>query len=113
MKINRLITRDDLKSYFDEIEIPFACRKELGKYTKSLSVKSATFREFEAGLVFDWHNAPQPQYVVYLRGEVEVEASGGERKRFYPGDVLLVTDMKGKGHITRTISEGLSMVVAI
>lgn len=112
MKITQLVTKND-KSYFETIELDFNSRKELGRYTRNIPVKNATFREFEAGLTFDWHTAPQMQYIIYLKGEVEVEASGGETRRFLPGDVLFATDTKGKGHITRTLTDGLSMIVAI
>ncbi len=30
---------------------------------------------------------------IYLEGEVEVQASGGETKIFKPGDILLAKDM--------------------
>ena len=36
-----------------------------------------------------------------LDGEIEIEVSGGERKIFRGGDVLLVEDVTGKGHRTR------------
>ena len=69
------------------------------------------FRDFEKGSSFDWHTAPQPQYIIYLEGEVEVEASGGEKRTFSPGDVLFATDLTGKGHITRTLTKGRSAIV--
>jgi uncharacterized cupin superfamily protein len=64
-----------------------------------------------AGAAFDWHTAPQPQYIIYLEGEVEVETSGGEKRTFKPGDILFATDLKGQGHITRTLSKGKSLVI--
>src|SRR5262245_50380588 len=61
-----------------------------------------------AGVVFlrsaefdsDPHPAPARQWVVMLRGAIEVEVSDGTRRRFEPGDLLLVTDTTGTGHIT-------------
>jgi uncharacterized cupin superfamily protein len=52
------------------------------------------------------HNAPRRQFIVHLEGSVEVEASDGERRRFDPGDVVLVEDLTGRGHITRWLGEG-------
>jgi uncharacterized cupin superfamily protein len=46
-----------------------------------------------------------------LEGIVEVIASGGERKIFYPGDILLAKDLTGKGHVTKTISAGRSIII--
>jgi len=51
------------------------------------------------------HTAPRRQFVVHLAGEAELEASDGERRRIGPGDVVLVEDTAGKGHITRRIGD--------
>lgn len=52
------------------------------------------------------HNAPRRQFIVHLEGSVEVEASDGERRRFDPGDVVLVEDVAGQGHVTRRLEGG-------
>jgi quercetin dioxygenase-like cupin family protein len=46
------------------------------------------------------HPAPQEQWVVMLRGTIEVEVSEGTKRRFGPGDLVLATDTTGAGHIT-------------
>lgn len=48
----------------------------------------------------DPHPAPREQWVVMLRGAIEVEVSDGTRRRFEPGDLVLVTDTSGRGHVT-------------
>ena len=52
------------------------------------------------------HNAPRRQFIVHLEGAVEVEASDGERRRFVPGDVVLVEDTTGRGHVTHWVGDG-------
>jgi hypothetical protein len=52
------------------------------------------------------HTAPRRQFIVHLENGVEVEASDGERRRFGPGDVVLVEDTSGRGHITRWLDDG-------
>lgn len=111
MKYIELYTDDDMKSYFKEIQVDAETSQPLGNYSKKYSVKNMIFREFEKGASFDWHTAPQPQYIVYLEGEVEVEASGGEKRTFKPGEVLFATDLVGEGHITRTLTKGRSIIV--
>jgi uncharacterized cupin superfamily protein len=54
---------------------------------------------------FDWHPAPQRQYIVLLDGEIEITVADGEARRFRGGDVLLVEDTKGRGHRTRTVDK--------
>lgn len=40
-----------------------------------------------------------------LRGSIEIEVSDGTRRRFAPGDLLLVTDTTGIGHVTFTVGQ--------
>lgn len=111
MKITKIYTGDNNKSYFTELDCGYESEQPLGDYSKKYPASGIFFRDFEAGLFFDWHNAPQPQYIIYLEGEVEVRASGGDSRIFKKGDVLFATDLVGKGHISKTISKGRSLIV--
>lgn len=111
MKIIKLYSGVDGKSYFMEIDCGHATQHAIGLYSKKYPASGIMFRDFEPGSTFDWHNAPQPQYIVYLEGEIEVEASGGEKRRFKPGDVLFATDLTGQGHITKTLTKGRSVII--
>lgn len=111
MKFTKLYTGEDNKSYFEEIDAGIETKRLLGNYSKKYLVNGLMFRDFEKNALFDWHTAPQPQYIIYLEGEVEVEASGGETRIFSVGDILFATDIAGKGHITRTLTNGKSIIV--
>lgn len=111
MKIIKIYTGSDNKSHFEEMDMGFATTEKLGNYSKKYPAKGIMFRDFKKGAVFDWHPAPQEQYIIYLEGEVEVEASDGEKRVFKPGDVLLAADTSGKGHITKTLSDGRSIII--
>jgi len=111
VKFIKLYTGKDNKSYFVEVDAGIETKQPLGDYSKKYPVTGMMFRHFEKGASFDWHNAPQPQYIIYLEGEVEVETSGGEKRVFKSGDVLFATDLAGKGHITRTLTKGRSVIV--
>jgi len=113
MQIVKLYTGEDDKSYFEDSEIKTDIQQELGRYSETKKVDGLIFRESEPGQSFDWHNAPQPQYIVYLAGEVEVEASGGETRRFKTGDVLFACDLTGDGHISRVLSRGNALVITV
>jgi hypothetical protein len=52
-----------------------------------------------------WHNAPRRQWVIQLRGILEVETSDGEVRRFGPGALVLAEDTFGKGHDSRALNE--------
>ena len=50
-----------------------------------------------------WHVAPQRQFAINLTGELEVEVSDGSRRRLGPGDLVMLEDTHGKGHVTRLL----------
>lgn len=111
MKYVKIFTGEDQKSYFMEVDAGIDSKHPLGLHSKKYPVKHMIFRDFEQGALYDWHCAPQPQYIIYLEGKVEVEASNGEKRIFNPGDILFATDITGKGHITRTLTKGRSVIV--
>jgi quercetin dioxygenase-like cupin family protein len=53
------------------------------------------------------HASPRRQFIVQLAGEVEIEVSDGEARRFGPGSVMLVEDVAGKGHTTRRVGDAV------
>jgi quercetin dioxygenase-like cupin family protein len=58
-----------------------------------------------AGWVGDWHPSPRLQWWFQLAGELEVEVSDGEKRRFVAGSIVRVEDTTGRGHITRVIGD--------
>jgi quercetin dioxygenase-like cupin family protein len=59
----------------------------------------------------DWHPAPSKRFVMVLSGLLELEVGDGERRTFGPGNVLLVTDAEGRGHLTNVLgSEDVFLV---
>ncbi len=100
-KVTRVYADADGESHFDELEIPLRDAGEIGRLSDERPVRSVIFRENDAD--YDWHTAPQKQYIILLDGEIEIEVSDGERRKFAGGDILLVEDISGKGHRTRTV----------
>lgn len=63
------------------------------------------FASFPAGWVGERHTAPRRQFFVQLTGMIEVEGADGMTIRTGPGQVTLVEDITGSGHITRVIGD--------
>ncbi len=101
MKITRIYADAQGISHFEDVEIPLRAAGEIGRLSTRVPVTGLIFRENDADYDYDWHTAPEPQYVVLLDGEIEIEVSDGERRRFRGGDVLLLEDTTGGGHRTR------------
>ncbi len=104
MKVTRVYADAAGESHFESIDIPLRDAGEIGRLSERQPVASIIFRENDADYDFDWHHAPQRQYIVLLDGEIEIETSDGELRRFSGGDILLVEDVSGRGHRTRTVN---------
>ena len=50
-----------------------------------------------------WHKAPQRQFAINLSGDLQVEVTDGTKRKVGPGDLVLLDDIVGKGHITRLL----------
>lgn len=63
------------------------------------------FFKTPSGWYGDWHPRPERQFFCCISGEIELTASDGQKRIFRSGDVLLLEDIKGKGHKTKVSSK--------
>lgn len=104
MNITRLYTGPDNESHFEDIEIPLKDAGDIGHLSEQLEATGIIFRKTESGYDYDWHNAPQKQYIIMLDGAVDVEIGDGTIRRFSTGDILLAEDTTGRGHKSRAVN---------
>ena len=90
---------------FEDISIPLQDAGEIGKLSTGLPVSSIIFRDVGATYDYNFHNAPQKQYLILIDGGIEIETTLGEKRQIKSGDVLLIEDTEGKGHHTRNLSQ--------
>lgn len=103
MKVTRVYTGDDGESHFADLELPLADAGEIGRLSEPWQATGIIFRETDEDYNFHWHNAPRRQFVIMLDGAVEIEVGDGEMRRLGPGDILLLEDTIGRGHISRAV----------
>ncbi len=103
MEITRLISDAQGESRFETIEISLKDAGMIGKLSELFPASGIIFRENSLDYDWDFHNTPRRQYVILLDGEIEIETSSGEQRRFVGGDIILLEDTTGKGHRTRNI----------
>ena len=103
MKVTRIYTGDDGQSHFEDIDVDLEDNGRIGAMSAEVAVSGLIFRRTGGDFAYDWHNAPQRQYVVILDGALEVEVGDGSKRRFSGGDILLAEDTTGQGHVSRTI----------
>src|SRR5437762_7204858 len=102
-KITRVYSDNNGDSHFEDIEIPLNEAGIIGRLSEVIPVRGIIFREVEPSYDWNFHTAPQKQYIVLLDGEIEIETSLGDKRIFKAGEVLLVEDTTGKGHKTRNL----------
>lgn len=54
--------------------------------------------ELPVGWQGGWHPSPKGQWVICLAGEMGYRAEDGTEFTLHPGDCILTTDTRGKGH---------------
>ena len=100
MKIHNLYTDEKGESHFRDIEIDWIETRHGSKLSKKLPATGVIFRETEAEHNITWHPAPRRQYIVNLDAGVKITASDGESRFIAQGEVILVEDTHGKGHLS-------------
>lgn len=101
----RLYADVDGHSRFEEKAIAMKSAGTIGFLSEMIPVEGIIFREVEPAYDYDFHNAPQRQFLVLLDGEIEIETSLGEKRIFRAGEILLLEDVTGKGHRTRNVQQ--------
>ena len=108
MKYTRIYADPAGISHFEDVEVEFelvdfappAPPLFLSSFSPALQY---AFSTLPAGWYGNWHPAPHRQFSIILSGEIEVQSSDGELRRFRPGSIHLMEDTSGKGHITRVV----------
>ena len=100
MRVHNLYVDDKGETHFRDIEIEWAEEGPAGKLSKRLPATGIIFREVQPSYDLDWHPAPRRQYIVNLDAGVKITASDGESRFIAAGDVILVEDTHGKGHLS-------------
>lgn len=71
------------------------------------------FYTFPPGWIGELHPAPTRQFLALLSGAVEVETTDGATRRLGPGDLVLLEDTWGRGHVTRNIADGYTAFLVV
>jgi hypothetical protein len=101
--ITRVYSDSNGESHFENIQIPLQEAGSIGRLSEVLPANGIVFREVDPSYDWNFHTAPQKQFIVLLNGAIEIETSLGEKRTFKAGEILLVEDTTGKGHKTRNL----------
>ena len=103
MRIHNLYEDADGISHFRDVEVEWVEERHFSKLSARLPATGIIFRETSGDYDLDWHPAPRRQYIVNLDAGVEITASDGEKRIIGAGEVVLVEDVSGKGHLSKAV----------
>ncbi len=111
MRYVRIYTDEAGETHFEDVSLAGDIRRSpvssgVSEYAPPVAVRAAVFRRVVLAHPSEPHVSPRRQFTVHLEGRTEVEVSDGQVRTFEPGDVVLVEDTTGKGHITRELDDG-------
>lgn len=115
MKITRLYTGEDGESHFeDQGELNFENKDIIGQLSNKIDVCGMQIHQFNTDFKVDWYNPPLGKiYVIFLEGQQEISVGDGTSRVFGYGDILLAEDTTGRGHCTKALSKGKSIILTI
>ena len=103
MRIHNLYADAKGESHFRDIEVQWAEETRSGKLSKRFPASGVIFRQVPPSYDLDWHPAPRRQYIINLDAGVRITASDGESRTIGAGEVILVEDVTGKGHLSQAV----------
>ena len=92
------------ESHWRDITVDWAQEGPEGKTSTLEKGYGIIFRQTQAEHDRPWHPAPRRQYIVNLDAGVELTASDGEARVIGAGEIVLVEDVAGKGHLSKSVN---------
>jgi len=106
--MTRIYTGSDGLSHSEQIEM-----KLTPNGTSAMKATGVEFSSRPAAPAGDWHTGPRRQFVITLSGRAELEVAGGKKVPIGPGNINLIEDTTGKGHITHNIDDRIVVTIPL
>ena len=103
MKVTRVYADERGETHFAEVDFALRDAGPIGRLSEPVPARQVVFRENDPGYDYDWHVAPNRQFIVLRDGAIEIEVSDGAKRVFRGGEILLMEDTAGRGHRTRHV----------
>jgi quercetin dioxygenase-like cupin family protein len=106
--ITRIYAGPDGQSRAEQIEM-----KLNGGASEMIKAAGVQFSSRPPAPASDWHVGPMRQYVITLSGRAELEVADGKKVAVGPGQINLIEDTTGKGHITRNLEDRIVVTIPL
>ena len=121
LQYTRIYTGEDDETHFEDVSVTFRY-EDYGTDIPTVWLSEGGLMETKGfhfvSMPAGWdggkpHPAPRRQFIIPLSGEMMFRVSDGEERVFGAGDVLLVEDTEGVGHVSRMVSAGLGLFAVV
>jgi len=106
--MTRIYTGADGLSHSEQIEM-----KLTPNGTSAMKATDVELSSRPAAPAGDWHTGPRRQFVITLSGRAELEVADGKKVPIGPGNINLIEDTTGKGHITHNIEDRIVVTIPL
>ncbi len=119
MKFARLYADKNGNTHFDDVtlkldEADYRPPAPMMFVSHAFATDGLQFIRLPSGWAADAIHPPKKQFLICVKGHIEVTVSDGKTRTFGPGDTVLMEDIEGKGHHTRVKGdECLAAVIPI
>lgn len=113
MRIHNLYEDEQGESHFRDIEVEWVTETPGGLQSERFPATGIIFRKVPPTYDLDWHPAPRRQYIINLDGGVQLTASDGEARVIGAGEVILVEDISGKGHLSKNVENTMRHAIFV
>lgn len=103
MRVHNLYCDANGESHWRDVEVQWVEERNSSKLSARLPATGIIFRETSGDYDLSWHPAPRRQYIINLDGGVQITASDGQARTIGAGEVILVEDTTGKGHLSKSV----------
>jgi hypothetical protein len=107
--ITRIYTGPDGQSRAEQVEL----KLNGGGASEMIKATGVQFSSRPPAPASDWHVGPMRQYVITLGGRAELEVADGKKVAVGPGQINLIEDTTGKGHITRNLEDRVVVTIPL
>ena len=102
MKMIRMYTGADDTTQFEDVDVEFRDDGAMGELAPLLSDATGhVYLRKGSAFMPNFHVSPERMYMVLQEGGIDMISSNGSKRSISPGDVVLLEDLVGVGHLFR------------
>jgi hypothetical protein len=113
MRIHHLYEDEYGESHFKDLDVEWVGESHGSKLSAWYPASGLRFRQTPEDHDREFHPGPRRQFIINLDAGARITASDGESRIIGPGEIMLVEDLTGKGHLAQAVNGQVRNTVSI